>query len=170
MAKTAQQKPLLRAFEHPLRVEVRAAEFEPLALLSYVDVAKLGKGTHTVEIGFADGGCCRSTVSAIVKNGMVTGLKVEPCKESKNAISKEARRLVDEAYKRIGRTARQKWTSVPVSEFFASPAAARKIVITWVGWCIQVCWTSGTDGVMTCVRCCLIPPRCSISTISTGPL
>jgi hypothetical protein len=170
MVRTSDRRELLARFEYPFRVEVRAAEFEPLGQISLFDRKKLGSGKHRIEIGSSAGGCCRRRVFALVQRGMVTGLDIESCRERQTKLSKETQGLVKAAYKRSRRKASSKWKPVPVRDFFASPAAARSIVISWGGWCIQVCWTSGTDGVMTCLQCCAWPPNCRIDTIYTGPL
>ena len=162
------KKKLLAAFDFPFRVEVRAAEFRPLGLIRHLDLKKLRRGSHRIEIGFSEGRCCRNPVYALIRNGMVTGIEVEHCKESKKVESKQIWALVSRAYKELGRGPGKKWKPVPVEQFLASPESAARIVISWGNWCIQVCWTNGN--LMTCVQCCAWPPNCRIDTIFIGDL
>jgi hypothetical protein len=160
--------PSTKSFDFPFRVEAKVAEFRPLDGLRHVNVEKLQKGSHRVEIGFAEGGCCRKLVRAVVRNGMVTGIEVEPCKESKQASSTQVRALAERAHKALGRNPKAAWKPVPVKQFFASPASVARITVSWGGWCIQACWTVGN--VMHCVRCCLRTFSCTYDTIYTGTL
>jgi hypothetical protein len=160
--------PSMRAFDFPFRVEAKTSEFRPLDTLRHVDVDKLKKGTHRVEIGFSEAGCCRKLVRAVVKNGMVTGIEVEPCKESKQASSKQVRALAARVSKALGRNPRAKWKAVPVHQFFSSPANVARLTISWGGWCVQGCWTVGN--VMHCLYCCAWPPSCRIDSIFVGTL
>jgi len=62
MAKTTKPAPPLATFTVPLKVEIRDPEFERLSSLSALDVKRLSKGNHKVEVGFLKGGCCRNLV------------------------------------------------------------------------------------------------------------
>jgi hypothetical protein len=90
-------------YPYPLKVEVRAADFDLYSSLPYLDVSKLRKGNHRVEVGSVKGGCCGLRVFAIVKAGVVVAVDVEPCQKSKKPLSKSERALVAAAYKKIGR-------------------------------------------------------------------
>src|SRR3954468_6996896 len=85
MAKTSKPAPPLATFRVPMKVEIRQPEFERLASLSALDVKRLSKGNHKVEIGFLSGGCCRNLVRAVIRNGMVIGFETEACKETAKA-------------------------------------------------------------------------------------
>jgi hypothetical protein len=121
MAQKTSRTGLLATLEYPypLKVEIRAAEFEPYSSLRYLDVSKLSKGNHKIEVGHVKGGCCGLRAFAIVKAGMVMAVKVEPCPESKRPLSKNDRALVAAAYKKIGRRP-PKWVPVSAEDFFAS--------------------------------------------------
>ncbi len=160
--------PLVKAFDFPFRVEAKVTEFRPLEGLRQLDLEKLVKGDHRVEIGFGEGGCCRKVVRAVVKNGMVTRIEVEPCKESKQVSSKEVRALAARVHKALGRDPKARWKAVPVQQFFSSSASVARLVISWGGWCVQGCWTVGN--VMHCLHCCAWPPSCGIDTIYVGTL
>ena len=170
MRKKSARSGTLATFKYPFTVEVRAAEFRAHPLLSMVDRTKLSNGNHKVEIGSAHGGCCPRRVFATVRKGMVIGLDVEPCKDG-GRLSKHALAVVREAYKRARRTSARRWKPIPVRDFFTSTATVQRLVISWGGWCVQVCWDSGTDRTMTCVRCCISLSTllsCTIDTIFTG--
>lgn len=144
----------VKTFDFPCRVEVRRARFIPLAVLRYVDPDKLSRGAHKVEVGYSEGGCCRSSVYALIRNGVVTGIEVEPCKERRKIRSKEFLALVARAFKVIG-AGRDKWKPIPVKEFF-SPG----VILMEIGgrsWCIVIKWGGRK------YSCCLISgpgPHC----------
>ena len=85
----AKKAKVLATFKHPMQIEVREAKFEPLESVGLLDHARLRRGNHRVEIGFAEGGCCKRAVTAIVKNGMVTDIEIADCEGSKKPASKE---------------------------------------------------------------------------------
>ena len=68
---------VLAKFSYPLTVEVRVAKFEPLSSNWILDLSRLRRGRHQIEIGSAPGGCCSAMVYAIVRSGVVVNLKVE---------------------------------------------------------------------------------------------
>src|SRR5690242_10372026 len=104
MAKKTSRTGLLTTLEYPypVKVEVRAAEFEQYSSLRYLDMSKLSKGNHKIEVGLVKGGCCGLRAFAVVRAGMVVAVEVEPCPESKKPLSKNDRALVAAAYKKIG--------------------------------------------------------------------
>lgn len=169
MATGSKKSKTLAAFNHPMPVEVREVKFEPLASVGVLDLARLSKGSHKIEVGFAEGGCCQRVVSAVIKNGMVTGLEIKGCGNPDKPVSKEMVAVVEAARRKIGRETPGKWKPVPVAEFFQSPAALRRIVIgDWAGWCITVCVKWGEH--WHCLVCCLWPPNCFDPPIYVGPL
>ena len=162
MARASKKTSVLAAFKFPMKVEVRAPEFEPLSSLSALDFARLSKGNHKIEIGFVDGGCCRKLVRAVVKNGWVTGCEVEPCKDSGKSISPEMMALFKQAQKKA--SAGKKWTPVPLRELTKSTAKMTNLIIVG-GGCIFICFGHH------CIMCCWWPtPHCFIPDIYTGPL
>jgi hypothetical protein len=73
----------IATFSHPVTVEVRAPDFEPLAATSHLDFNALRHVDHAqIELGLIHTGCCRSLLRADVEKGMVTALAVEPCNQS----------------------------------------------------------------------------------------
>ena len=144
MSKTTKRSKASITFTHPLTVEVRPTEFEPLASLRSVDVDRLSRGNHKVEIGVVKGGCCNKLVRATVRNGMVTGFDVERCKDTKRA-SPELLRLMKEATRRVAPDGGTRFQPVPVGDFFESAAMGLTIGVTT---CITICIFG------TCYHCC----------------
>ena len=151
---------------YPLKVEIRAAEFEPYSSLPYLDVSKLAKGNHKIEVGVVKGGCCGLRAFAMVKAGMVVAVKVEPCPEGKKPLPKNERALVAAAFEKYGRRS-TKWVPVSVEEFFRKPGAMTRISIGFGENCFEVCWGDFTpESPRRCITCCNIDDHttCSIST------
>src|SRR3954468_22598294 len=124
MAKSSKPAPPLATFRVPMKVEIRQPEFERLASLSALDVKRLSKGSHKVEVGFLTGGCCRNLVRAVIRDGLVTGFEVEACKETRTSsppppnllrVLQQPRRKID---------AGRKWKPIIVAQLVRSSAAA----------------------------------------------
>jgi hypothetical protein len=149
-------------FEYAIPFEARIPEFETLASLGALDLARLGKGSHKVEVGFFKGGCCSKLVKANVKNGMVTGIEVEPCKDTRKP-PPEMKAVLQEAVRRLIPDRPGKFQPVPIAKFVAN--ARGLIVIN--GGCIQICWWG------SCLTCCWSDDGgfgCTTDPIFIGPL
>lgn len=147
-------------FDIRVKVEVTVPEFQPLASTRALDLKRLSKGNHKVEVGFLKGGCCPTMVRAVIRNGMVTALEVEQCKETKKA-SSDLSAVLKEARRRL-QPRGGKWQPVAVGEFMRD--SARFIIIG--GGCIFICiWGH-------CLLCCARDGgfHCSTGDIATGPL
>jgi len=155
---------VLARFTAPMRVEVREPEFEPLSSLKALDTERLRRGKHKIEIGFVKGGCCRSLVRAIVKNGLVTGCEIEPCEEvQEKPVPPELRAALAKARKKV--LAGRRWKPIPVAELVRSSARMIDLLIIVGGGCIFICIFDH------CIMCCWFPwPHCFIPIIATGPL
>jgi hypothetical protein len=141
---------LLATLEYPVKVEIRAAEFEAYSSLRYLDVSKLKKGNHKIEVGIVKGGCCGLKAFAMIKAGMVVAVKFDRCPESKKPLSKNHQALVAAAYKKI-RPRPPKWVPVSVEDFFGVAALGVSIG----GGCIEVTWGDGTtDSPKVTITCC----------------
>jgi hypothetical protein len=150
MARSAKRPPPLTTFRHTVRVEVRRAEFEPLASVAHLDVVKLARATRAeVELGYFKTGCCRPFVRAIIQKGMVTDLVVEPCPDEKRVPpSPELVRLVNIARQRVTpRGSKPFGGPVPVADFMADAAAITIKTIV----CVEVCIFA------SCFVCCTTP-------------
>ena len=165
MAKSPKKPPVLAKFSVPMKVEIRQPEFEPLASLAALDLKRLQEGNHKIEIGFIKGGCCRKLVRAVIKDGMVTGCEVEPCKGSGKAGKAPPELLAVFAKARKKVAGGKKWKPIPVSQLVSSNAKMLDLIIIVGGGCIYMCiWDF-------CFLCCSEPdPHCFVSDIIVGPL
>jgi hypothetical protein len=165
MAKTSKTARPLATFTVPMKVEIREPEFEPMKSLAALDVKRLSKGNHKVEVGFLKGGCCRNLVRAVIRNGMVTGFEAEACKETTRSAppSPELVRVLQQARRKIAPG--RKWEPIPVAQLVRSSASALQGLIIVGGGCIFICaWGH-------CIMCCWWPrPHCFIPDVYTGPL
>src|SRR5438105_954647 len=127
MAKSPKKTRVLATLSAPMKVEFREPEFEPLGSLSALDFKRLSKGNHKIEIGFIKGGCSRNLVRAVVKNGLVTGCEVEPCKDSSVKAPKELLNLLAKAHKKIG--ASRRWKPIPVKQLVTSNTSMLGLII-----------------------------------------
>jgi len=160
MPKPAKNGRVLASFTVPMKVEIRRPEFEPFESLRALDVERLSKGNHKIEIGFIKGGCCPHLVRAVIKKGMVTGCEVEPCKEHATKVaSRELLAAVEKACKQI--QAGRDWEPMPVGEFINNSARMRDLIIIVGNGCIIViiglylifcCWSLGR------ISCYFVPP------------
>jgi hypothetical protein len=140
------------AFKHPVTVEAIVPTFVPLASLATQDVQKLSKGRHKIEIGFIEGGYCPKMVHAVIRNGMVTSLEVDPCEHSIRVLPKEMSKEISEVFAEARRRVEQvPWEPVPVAELIDSMARESSYP-TRIGWgagCIYICvWHY-------CLFCCV---------------
>jgi hypothetical protein len=126
---------LLLRFEYPVTVEIRRPSFEPLASLEFLDVEALSSGSHEIEIGSFDAGRCRRMARAIIRDGMVTGIEVEPCPDGEAPAPELAALLVREARDRLG--SKPDWTPVPVAELARDESL---IDIGRNGPCFTICF------------------------------
>jgi hypothetical protein len=153
MAKKTSRTAFVGTLEYPVRVEVRPAKFEPYSSLRDLDVSKLSKGNHKIEVGIVKGGCCGLKAFAMIKAGMVVAAKFDPCPEGKRRMSKSQQALVNAAYKKIG--ARPKWVPVSVEDFFGKRGQS-KLSIGLGGGCLDICWGDATpESPRVCVTCCI---------------
>jgi hypothetical protein len=145
-AKPRPQPKLVAKLKLPVPVRVLEPTAEPLASLKMLDVERLRKGNHTIEVGFLHGGCCPKLVRAVIQHGMVTRLDTEPCKDSERAPSKEIVQLFEQVRRRI--KAPRPWEPMPVEDFIKQAIARPTIWGTGAG-CIYICILEW------CLFCCL---------------
>jgi hypothetical protein len=164
MAKSKSAGSVLAEFSVPMKVEVRAPEFEPLGSLKSLDLKRLSRGSHKIEVGFLKGGCCRKLVRAVVRDGMVIGFEAEPCSETHTAApSKQLMSIIAKARGKIA--SGKKFEPVPLANLVRSNAAMLSGLIIWGGGCILICCFG------YCIMCCSWPRvHCFIPDIYTGPL
>ena len=151
---------LVTTFRYPIRVEVRRPKFERSASLAYIDVAKLGRAARAeFEVGHFEAGCCRRTVLAVVRRGVVTTLRVEACAECKPVrLTPERQALLRFARRRIGSPRDVRFRPMPVAQFMSGAAA-----LPLLGECHEICFIT-IWGYDVCWFCCDVGGRsyCSI--------
>lgn len=160
---TEKKEPIL-TFEHPFKVEVYEPDFEPLSSIQSFDEKKLSTGDHSIEIGYMTGGCCKKLVYAIIKEGMVVGIKAEECKDSKEVVPEEISILFSIAAKKLKFSDYQ---PVPVEKFLATIKDGNSRLGIQPAQCYWICvWK-------WCIFCCEVTmtsssPKCWIENRSPG--
>ena len=150
MQRTKKHSPPLTAFRHAVRVEVRRPEFDLLASVKQLDVAKLARAARAeFEVGYFEAGCCRRLVRAFVRKGKVTGLVAEPCESERPAkASPELARLLNVARRRAARRGEPPVRlPIPVADFVSN---ARSLTIRSIT-CVEICFFG------FCFYCCNRP-------------
>lgn len=148
----------LATFNHPIKIEVRESEFQWLDSVRHLDVTALAKAARTeVEIGEVKSACCHHLVRAVIRKGMVTGLRVEPVSKTDGTpMIPELVRLLKVVHRKL--LARRKGGTefpYPIEQFMAANVARLTIQtltciqICFCGWCIACCFT---DTAMFCGR------------------
>src|SRR5580658_82849 len=142
---------LLATLEYPVKVEVRTPKFRLYSSLKYLDVLRLRKGNHKIEVGIVKGGCCGLRAFAMVKAGMVVGIKFDPCRENKKPLSKNYQTLVRAAYKKVPRP--RTWAPISVEDFFRKPISHLSVHIG--GGCVEISWGEGVpEDPKVIITCC----------------
>jgi hypothetical protein len=102
MAKSRPRKQMIE-FEHSIRVEVRRVRLHRSATLEYLDVDKLSRASKAeFEVGHIKEGKTHRAVLAVVKKGMVVGLRMEDCPQCKSSdLPADLRMLFEEARRRL---------------------------------------------------------------------
>ena len=123
--------------KHTAQIEVRRAEFEPLASVRHLDAAKLARTARAeIELGHFHTSCCGKLVRAVIRKGMVTSLTVEPCSEEKaGPPDPELARVVETACRRVAPPGDAVKFPMPVADFLDDVAALTIKTIT----CVQIC-------------------------------
>ena len=123
------EEPKAIEFTYERTLKLRRPKFALSKNIQYLDPLKLSKGSHTIELGkFEDCGC-DWTVSATIKNGMITGIKYPKCKHTQ-AIPPRAAQAMVAARKKLTKKARRKWQDIPVHDIINNTAVAREATTT----------------------------------------
>ena len=150
MARAAKKSPPLLTFNHPIKIEVRPSEFKWLDSVRHLDMQALEKAARIeVEIGEVKTECCQHLVRAVIRKGMVTGLRVEAMeKTSGSPITPELKRLLMVVRRKL--LARHKSgprLPMPVKTFLKSDVTLISVTtitciqICFLGWCIACCFS-----------------------------
>jgi len=129
-------------------VQVRRPKLDLLPSIAYLDIPKLaGAENAEVELGSFHAGCCRRQVLAVIRNGKVTGFRVEGCSTA-TPPSPEIARLLKAARKQLsGSNPPAKFRPVPVADFFRGLGDTGTGIEIW--FCIEICVFG------RCLLCCL---------------
>jgi hypothetical protein len=159
---TKQLRPVL-TFRHPARIEIYRPEFQLFGSVRQLNVDKLARAAHTeIELGTLKTSCCSPIVCAVIRKGMVTELRVDPCGESKSeAITLEFSRLLDLARRRVRQRRRGPGRlPMPVARFMSvaqeiSTETLNCFSICLFGHCFICCrvestkqWVCSTIGIV----------------------
>lgn len=135
------------SFKHPVEVRVTQLPIKPFASLRNLDVEKLSRAKSAeVELGLIKSSCCERIARAIIRNGQVTAVRVDPCSEKQSTLPKEFKQVLAVARKKTA--AKRKPSDrfpVPVKKFLTQSQLAIDVTkitcyrICLFGWCIDCC-------------------------------
>jgi hypothetical protein len=156
------------SFTYPVEVRARQLPVKYLASLRNLDVQKLaGARRAEIELGFVKTSCCQQVVRAIIREGTVTEVCIDPCSSKKSPpLPPDAERILEVTRKKLAAKRQQSGRfPMPVNKFFAEALADTGVTVIT---CYRIClW-----GV--CIDCCQQPSGdwiCGRLTIdaTTGP-
>lgn len=132
-------------------IEVTPLPFVAFDSVRSLDLEALARAKSArIEVGYYETGCCRRLVRARVRNGRVTALEIEPCKE-RATLTPAMRKIVEAAYReaqrRSGRASRSGGLSLPVPVQQLPQTLARLKFWFWV--CVKICCFGH------CIECCI---------------
>ena len=135
------------SFTQSVPVKVEPAPFAMMESVRHLDLRALAREKHVeVEIGYFDTGC-HQLVRAVIEEGAVTELKIEPCSdEEMEPASPEMQALLTTAFRRARGRARP-WRPVALRRFMTNLQQNVQIdSITCIriciyGWCFVCCTT-----------------------------
>src|SRR5689334_3254557 len=90
---------VLATLKYPVTVQVSLPEFEALDAIRHLDVKALAKTAKSeIGLGYLNGCCGRQLVRAVIRKGMVTGLRVDELpKKDRTPVSAELAKLLKDA-------------------------------------------------------------------------
>jgi hypothetical protein len=165
---------VLATIKYPVTVEVSVPEFEALDAIRHLDVKALAKSARAeIGLGYINSCCGRQLVRAVIRRGMVTGLRVdEPPKKDRTPVPPELAKLLREARNAaVRRRGRPPKFPIPVENFF-STGVAYDIICVQTLQCIRICFVFGLLKPF-CTTCCWRTdepgqePICGLVTIDT---
>jgi hypothetical protein len=156
------------SFMHPIEVRARQLPVKYLASVRNLDVQKLARAKRAeIELGFVKTSCCQHVVRAIIRNGTVTEVRIDPRSSKKSpALPPGVERILEVTRKKLAAKRQQGGRfPMPVKKFFADLSGQTGVTVIT---CYRIClW-----GV--CIDCCQQPTgnwvcgRLRIDT-TTGP-
>jgi len=148
MARAAKRREPSVTFKHPLQIEVRRPKFEAFASLRQLDLDKLERADLAkIELGYVNTECCQSLVKATIRKGMVSEVRVAPCKtDNRTKLSPDMKKMVEAALKRI-----HKGNPRPPKFPMTISAMMENLGSITVITCVQICFLG------LCISCCQQP-------------
>ena len=103
-----------------------------------------------LNFGYVNTECCQSLVKATIPKGMVTEVRVEPCKsQDRVKLQPDMKRLVDTALKRVAkgnpRPPKFPMTISAMMENLGGITVITCVQIGFLGWCISCCQQPSGD-------------------------
>ncbi len=146
---------LLATLTHPTKIEIHEPEFERLGSLRHLDVKALERSAGAeIEVGYINTCCDRQLVRAIVRKGMVTGLRIDELPKKRRAqVSPEFSKLIKEARKAVlAKRRTENAFPIPVATFLRGVSALEIQTLVCIricifgNFCITCCWRTDTPG------------------------
>jgi hypothetical protein len=141
---------VLATIKYPLAVQIREPEFEMLDTVRHLDVKALASAAKAeIGLGYINTCCQRQLVRAVIRKGMVTGLRVdEPPRKDRTAVAPDLAKLLKEARRAaLKRHRAGPKFPIPVTQFFGKGVAYDMISVQTLE-CIRICiWSF-------CITCC----------------
>jgi hypothetical protein len=137
-------KPIM-TFDYTMEITVIEPVFEPSSSLNLLDISRLTKGKHKVEVGLLKGACCTKPIRVVIEKGLAVRFEVEPCRDSRKLATKEVTALFAHAAKKLGPVIQ--WEPLPVEDFFKG-VMAREINVGTGAGCFWICISDW------CLFCC----------------
>jgi len=152
----AARKPRSISLRKALDIEVTPVPFVPFQSLRSLDLARLGRGRHVVELGQFEAGCCKRTARAVVSRGHVTDVSVDACSDGKAKASPELTKLMARARKKLKTsTSPRPRLPLPVARFFAlNERGDIDIQLNIESICFRTC--IDFFGTQICTICCMV--------------
>ena len=151
----ASRKPRSITLRQAVDVEVAPVPFVPFQSVRTLDLYRLARGRHEVELGQFEADCCKRTVRAIVRQGYVTEVTVDACSDRKAKVTPEFARLMARARKKLKGSARPRpRLPLPVTRFFARNTQGDiEINLEITSICLRHCIVF--FGTQICTICCI---------------
>jgi hypothetical protein len=159
----------LATFTYPVKVEASRPDFEMSNSIRHLDLAALAKAASAeIEIGRVKGGCCGDQiVRAVIRKGMVTGLRVDdPPKGKQTPVRSDLAKLLNEARHTVEKERKSSFRfPIPVVELGNNKVVDQAVEtltcirIHWLGVQITCCWRTDIPN---------LEPKCGPLTIDTS--
>ncbi len=158
MARSTNKRRTVATFNYPVRIHVHEPKFEVLDSVRHLNVKALERAARAeVEFGYVKTECCQHLVRAVIRKGMVTGLRVETfSREDRSPVTPELAKLLKVAARKArARRGPAPKFPVPVAKFMAQGAGWGPMTLTCIGicifgWCFVCCWRGDVAGPLMC--------------------